>query len=124
MKRLAFLATAAGLFLVSNEPSDAGPGVRDYPPCSARVTDDCVQRVRGEPESRALDAMPPEEASGARARDHQAAPARRAIAGTRTYPRCSGTITDSCVQGRGGYARHPVRHARHARRVRHAGERG
>jgi hypothetical protein len=123
MKRLAFLATAAGLFLISNAPPGPGPDPDDYPPCSARVTDDCIQRERGEPESRALDAMPPEEASGARARSYEPAPAPRAVAGTRTYPRCSGSITDSCIQGRGGYAR-PVRHARHARRVRHAGERG
>jgi hypothetical protein len=125
MKRLVFLATAAGLFLVSNAPPPGPPSARDgYPPCSARMTDNCVQRVRGEPESRALDAMPPEEVSGAPDGSYDGPPAPppppRAMAAGRTYPRCSASITDSCVQGQGGY-RHPIRHAR---RVRHAGERG
>ena len=76
MKKLAFLATAAGLFLVSNAPAGPGPGPdpSDYPPCSATVTDYCVQRDRGEPESRALDAMPPEETSGARGGPYEPAP--------------------------------------------------
>ena len=128
MKRLCFIAASAGLFLVSNAPPPPGPDATDYPPCSARITDNCVQREMREPESRALDAMPPEEASGARHRPHPPAPV--AVAAPRkVYPPCTATRTDSCTQVRYGHARpmhrvKPVRHARHARSVRRAGERG
>jgi hypothetical protein len=125
MKKLAFLATAAGLFLISNAPPP-GPGPddpRDYPPCSATVTDDCIQRERGEPESRALDAMPADEDSGARGGPYEPPPV--AAEAPRVYPPCSATVTDSCQQGARTYARRShARPVRYARRVRHAGERG
>ena len=128
MKRLCILAASAGLFLVSNAPPPPGPDAGAYPPCSARVTDNCVQRRMREPESRALDAMPPEESSGPRDRVYQPAPVA-AAAPRKVYPPCTATRQDSCSQVRYGHARPmhrvaPVRHARHARRVRHAGERG
>jgi hypothetical protein len=128
MKRLCFIAASAGLFLVSNAPPVSGPDSSDYPPCSARVTDNCVQRTMREPESRALDAMPPEEASGAP--EHRRHPAPVAVAAPRkVYPPCTASRTDSCTQVRYGHAKpthrvKPVRHARHARNVRRAGERG
>lgn len=128
MKKLVFLATAAGLFLVSNAPPPRDSDDGAYPPCSRRVTDNCVQRVRGEPEARALDAMPPGEDSGPPdgyaaapapvVRTAPPAPPRRIAA--RAYPPCSANVQDRCIQGR---ARHG-HHVRYARRVRHAGERG
>src|SRR5687768_8602208 len=113
MKKLVFLATAAGLFLVSNAPPGPGPGA--YPPCSATVTDNCIQRERGEPESRALDAMQADETSGARGGPYEPAPAAATTA-RRVYPPCSATVRDSCQQGARTYARRshamPVRYAR------------
>ena len=125
MKRLCFIAASAGLFLVSNAPPSHGPDEADYPPCSARVTDNCIQR---EPESRALDAMPPEASSGPHHRPHPPAPVA-AAAPPKVYPPCTATRQDSCTQVRYGHAKPkyrvaPVRHARHARHVRRAGERG
>ena len=128
MKKLCFLAATAGLFLVSNAPPPLpDDDERDYPPCSATVTDNCIQRERRmrEPESRALDAMPPEASSGPRSEPPPAPPVV-AAAPRKAYPPCSATVTDSCQQTRLGHARpmHKVRPVRHARRVRHAGERG
>ena len=132
MKRLCFIAASAGLFLVSNAPPPPGADATAYPPCSARVTDNCVQRRLREPESRALDAMPPSEASGAPAPRVRTAPVA-AAAPRRVYPPCTATRTDSCNQLRSetryGHARPmrhvaPARHARHSRHVRRAGERG
>jgi hypothetical protein len=120
MKKLVFLATAAGLFLVSNAPPPGpGPGPGAYPRCSATVTDNCIQRERGEPESRALDAMRADETSGARGGPYEPPPAAATTA-RRVYPPCSATVRDSCMQGRS----HRARPVRYARRVRHAGERG
>ena len=128
MKRLCFIAASAGLFLVSNAPPPPGSDATAYPPCSARVTDNCVQRRLREPESRALDAMPPSEASGAPAPRVRTAPVA-AAAPRKVYPPCTASRTDSCTQVRYGHARpmhrvKPVRYARHARGVRRAGERG
>ena len=128
MKRLCFIAASAGLFLVSNAPPPPGPDATDYPPCSARVTDNCVQRRMREPESRALDSMPPGEESGAPAPSYRPAPVA-SVEPRRVYPPCTASRQDSCTQVRYGHARpmhrvKPVRHARHARSVRRAGERG
>ena len=128
MKRLCFIAAAAGLFLVSNAPPPRDSEERAYPPCSARVTDNCVQRIR-EPESRALDAMPPAAESGPRERPHHPAPVA-AAAPRKVYPPCTASRQDSCTQVRSqtryGHARpkYRVAKARHARSVRRAGERG
>jgi hypothetical protein len=129
MKRLCLLAASAGLFLVSNAPPPPGPDSDAYPPCSARVTDNCIQRRLREPESRALDAMPPGEASGAPAGPDRPQPLA-SVEPRRVYPPCTASRQDSCTQVRSqtryGHARPmrrvaPVRHARHVRR---AGERG
>ena len=127
MKRLCFIAASAGLFLVSNAPPPSDTDERAYPPCSARVTDNCVQRIR-ESESRALDAMPPAAESGPRDRPYHPAPVATA-APRKVYPPCTASRQDSCTQVRYGHAKPkyrvaPVRHARHARSVRRAGERG
>lgn len=128
MKRLCFLAVSAGLFLVSNAPSPPDSDAEAYPPCSARVTDNCVQRRMREPESRALDAMPPEDSTHSRHRPHHPAPVAAAEP-RKVYPPCTASRQDSCTQVRYGHARpmhrvKPVRYARHARSVRRAGERG
>jgi hypothetical protein len=132
MKRLCFIAASAGLFLVSNAPPPPGPDAGAYPPCSARVRDNCVQRRMREPESRALDSMPPGEDSGAPDPYYRPAPVA-SVEPRRVYPPCTASRQDSCTQVRSqvryGHARPmhrvtPVRHARHARHVRRAGERG
>lgn len=132
MKRLCLLAASAGLFLVSNAPPPPGRDTGAYPPCSARVTDNCVQRRMREPESRALDAMPPGEESGAPVPVYDPTPVASAEP-RKYYPPCTASRRDSCTQMRSevryGHARPmhrvaPVRHARHARHVRRAGERG
>lgn len=117
MKKLFLFAAVAGLGLVSASPPDADkePGAREarggYPPCSASVTDRCIQlRERGVrtranlARNRELGSRRTETAS---ASDHRAAPA----AGR--YPPCSATVKDECQQRRAL-----------ARRIRMAGERG
>src|SRR5688500_11862686 len=99
MKRLCFIAASAGLFLVSNAPPAPGPDDRDYPRCSARITDNCIQRRMREPESRALDAMPPGEESGAPVPSYHPTPVASAEP-RKVYPPCTASRQDSCTQMR------------------------
>ena len=133
-------AAAAGLMLVSASPpperggggAEAGAG---YPPCSATVTDRCIQtNERG-----VARAARPDRRSGpggelesvVAAGPPAAAPAKegsKALAGG-SYPPCSATVTDRCVQSeRRRYAGAPARRIYRTTRVqlayRYAGERG
>ncbi len=137
MKKRLLFATFAGLTLVSAAPSDPIPwededSLRGYPPCSASVTDRCIQtyergvataanRSRNEELGRDGPAAPRD--------DYAARPAREARS---DYPPCSASVTDRCIQTG---SRSAVRHARaHAPKRKHqaartqlamrAGERG
>jgi hypothetical protein len=113
MKRLLF-AAVAGVGLVSASPPDE-EGEREartgYPPCSASVTDECIQLYeRG---VRTRDNLA-DNRDSRRYGDESAHPSRHqppTAAGG--YPPCSSTVKDECQQRRVL-----------ARRVRMAGERG
>ena len=109
MKRLLFAAVAA-IGLVSASPPE-GDHAREarggYPPCSARVTDECIQlHERGVATRDNL-------ARNRGPRGHVAHAGRDAPAAAGGYPPCSSTVKDECRQRRVL-----------ARRVRMAGERG
>lgn len=110
MKKLVLFAGVAWLGLVSAGPPDDYEGPREarggYPPCSARVTDRCIQlheRGVSTPENLAVNAELPRERREAHA----------AAGGGRVYPLCSARRKDECRQQRVL-----------ARRIRMAGERG
>ena len=132
MKKL-LLAAVAGFGLVSAGPPASHEGAPEarsgYPPCSARVTDECIQlyergvRTRENlAENRGRERHRPGHGHGdghahgdrdrhGEGRAHGAAHRRAAAAGG--YPPCSATVKDECRQRRVL-----------ARRVRMAGERG
>jgi hypothetical protein len=111
MKRVLF-AVVAGLGLVSASPPEGDHRVeaRDgYPPCSATVTDECIQlHERGVRAPANLARNRGRDAHAAA--DHHPAPA---AGGGRHYPPCTTVRKDECRQQRAL-----------ARRIRMAGERG
>ena len=114
MKRVLFAAAALGLVSASPPEGDHRIETRaGYPPCSATVTDECIQLYeRG--------VRAPENLARNRGREAHAAADHRpqpAAGGARHYPPCTATRKDECRQQR-ALAR------RLARRVRMAGERG
>jgi hypothetical protein len=124
MKKLFLFAAVAGLGLVSASP----PGPDDmqgpdeartnYPPCSARVADECIQRHEGGVAARENLAenrhreRRGEEMGMAEGDEPGPAPAP-AHAGSSHYPPCTAAVKDECRQ-----------HRALARRIRVAGERG
>lgn len=105
MKKLVLFAAVAGFGLVSASPPEGDHKVEargDYPPCSATVTDECIQLyergVRRTERAHRPEARPAPVAAGG---------------GGRHYPPCTATRKDECRQQRAL-----------ARRVRMAGERG
>ena len=131
MKKLFLFAAVAGLGLVSAGPPDSDEGAPEarsgYPPCSARVTDECIQlyergvRTRENlAENRGRERHADRHRHGGQHGDRHrhmrdmavaAQGERRPAAGG--YPPCSATVKDECRQRRVL-----------ARRVRMAGERG
>ena len=114
MKRLLF-AAVAGLALVSASPPEGDHRIeaRGYPPCSATVTDECIQlHERGirVPANLARNRGPTSDQTTVVIADGRR-PAH--AGGARHYPPCTATRKDECRQQR-----------RLARRVRMAGERG
>jgi hypothetical protein len=103
-----------GLASASPPPMPGGPPEADaYPPCSATITDRCVQTYErhrrhhmdeayGPPPP--IDAPPPVEVSGT------------------DYPPCTATLTDRCQQG--VHRQAAVRYARWERERIRIGERG
>jgi hypothetical protein len=112
MKPLLFAPFALlGLASASPPPPPAygGPGMgAGYPPCSASVTDRCVQTYERHRRG-AAEAPPP--------------PAPVAVAAADGYPPCTATRTDRCTQT---YERRaaPTRYARWERERVRIGERG
>jgi hypothetical protein len=126
MKKLFLFAAVAGLGLVSAHPpaSEMSPQADEaragYPPCSARVTDECDQRHErgvGMRESLAENRHPGrrgEEMGMAQGDDDESEDAPRpAYGGSSHYPPCTAAVKDECRQ-----------HRALARRIRIAGERG
>jgi hypothetical protein len=108
MRKLVLFAAIAWVGLVSAHPreADRGHAPREsragYPPCSATVTDRCIQLYeRGV------------RAPANLARNRTVSAPRTEMAGGRRYPPCTATRKDECRQQRAL-----------ARRVRMAGERG
>ena len=132
MKKYLPLLAVAGFTLVSaSPPSDPIPwedadSLRSYPPCSATVTDRCIQSYeRGVAASRNLARSEP---AATRGGGGQAIPQKLAES---DYPPCSRTVTDRCIQTGGSAA--STRMARSAPAEKHhartqlamrAGERG
>ncbi len=119
MKKLVLFAAVAGLGLVSASPPEGDHRVeaRDhYPPCSARVTDECIQLYeRGVRAPANLARNQPREAAEDHhgSADRHGAADRHAAGGGRHYPPCTAARKDECRQQRAL-----------ARRIRMAGERG
>jgi len=133
MKIHLLLTAIAGLALVgASPPSDPIPwedeeSLRDYPACSATVTDRCIQSYeRGvKAEKKVVHHTAPAHAFGG-PKDHGADKYAAS-----DYPPCSATVTDRCIQtpGRGSatrMARAAKRsdHKRHMQMAMRAGERG
>ena len=125
MKKLLVLAAAAGLGLVSASPppsADASGGAEaagGYPPCSATVTDRCIQLYERGVATRAN--LAANGSLGPGRGPAQGGPEEPALASAGDYPPCSATVTDRCTQTYEGRRRH----ARSASRaVQMAGERG
>ena len=138
MKKLILVAAGAWLLASANTPpptASSDPGA--YPACSARITDRCVQRDgsvrkldRAAPEPGAESELSSVVAAGPAPyapAPAAAAPAPRAepvrVART-SYPRCSATVRDRCVQGRSGPRHAAPAHPREIRLAMRAGERG
>lgn len=100
-----------GLASASAPPmGPAGPAAAgDYPPCSAAITDRCVQTYERHRRHAVREAYGP---------PPQGAPVQ--VAGD--YPPCSATVTDRCQQGVRRVA--PTRYARWERERVRIGERG
>ena len=122
MKASILFAVFAGLTLVSAAPPGSkaittADAVAGYPPCSATVTDRCIQLYeRG---VRAAKAAPAKPAAVKPAQGGPYESASTAIMSPDDYPVCSRSVTDRCVQ-------RATRRAApsYARQVRRAGERG
>jgi hypothetical protein len=108
MKKLILLAGAAGLMLVGA----AAPGTKEGELSSVVAAPAPAPAAKPAPVAKAAPAVKP-------------APATQVATSRQGYPRCSGTVQDRCVQGRGAaaprYARVPERRIQLASR---AGERG
>lgn len=120
MIRASLFAVIAGTALVSAAPPVHGPSAAvsadGYPPCSATVTDRCVQTYE-----RGVGTV-----AAAPIRTAQGGPyesASTAIMSPDDYPVCSRSVTDRCVQHGGGSRLKSVRPVARARYIQ-AGERG
>ena len=113
MLKVLLLAPVAFVGLASASPPPMGPvsADEDYPPCSATVTDRCIQTYERHRRHAARDAYRP-----------APMPAPVQVAGD--YPRCSATVTDRCQQGGGHRVAAPTRYARWERQRVMIGERG
>jgi hypothetical protein len=108
MKKQLLFAAIAGVALVSAAPpGDPIPwedeeSLRGYPPCSASVTDRCIQTYeRGVAKRTDLarkDDSPRDVPEAARGGPAEPADAKYAAT---DYPPCSSTVTDRCVQTKG-----------------------
>lgn len=140
MKIQVFLVAIAGLALVSaSPPSDPIPwedeeSLRDYPACSGKVTDRCIQTTERGAANRnqlARNYHAEDMTAPARGGPHEAVGTKHAA---NDYPPCSRTVTDRCIQtGRGSHAgaarmaRSDPKQKHHSRRMQlamRAGERG
>jgi hypothetical protein len=114
MKKLMLFAGAAGLLLVGA----TAPGAKEGELSSVLAAPAPSAAAKAAPA-----AKPAPVAKAAPAA--KSAPARQVAESREAYPRCSGTVSDRCVQGRGNasprYARVPERRIQLASR---AGERG
>lgn len=114
MRKLILFAAVAGLGLVSASPPE-GEGARGtrggYPPCSARVTDECIQLYERGVGTR--DNLADNRSSRRHGDDRAHARRHEPATAAAGYPPCSSTVKDECRQRRVL-----------ARRVRMAGERG
>lgn len=124
MKTLLLFAAAAGLTLVSAAPPPAGidepAASAGYPPCSATVTDRCIQlyergvrsaanlarNVEGAPRTVVAQGGPYE-------------PESTAVMAGGDLPFCSASVTDKCMQRAARAARRSAERSHRA-----AGERG
>jgi hypothetical protein len=135
MKRLILIA-AGGLMLTSAAPAPLGStdGAKSYPPCTAGKTDRCTQTnersrpvstaARGESE---LDSVVAAGAPRVRADGPVPVPTAepmRRTAARGSYPRCSATVTDRCVQGGSAVASRRTGETRRVQLAMRAGERG
>jgi hypothetical protein len=124
MKKVCLFAVVAGLGLVSAAPpstgdTEAAEASGGYPPCSATVTDRCIQLYeRGVRTSENLAANGD---LGPGRGPAQGGPEEPEMASGGDYPPCSATVTDRCTQTYEGRRSHR-RNA--ARAIRMAGERG
>jgi hypothetical protein len=109
MKRLILLAGTAGLFLVGATVPKAGTAEGEL----SSVVAAPAPGVNAAPTAKTVPATKP-------------APAARVAENRASYPRCSSTVRDRCIQGRSNaeprYARVPERRIQLASRT--AGERG
>lgn len=113
MKPLLF-AAVAGLGLVSAGPPGPDEERTGYPPCSARVTDQCIQLYeRGVRTRENLAQNRHRERRRAETEIAERDAPAPAYGGARHYPPCSAAVKDECRQRRAL-----------ARRIRIAGERG
>ena len=110
MKKYLPLLAVAGFTLVSAAPSsdpipwEDAESLRSYPPCSATVTDRCIQTYeRGVSASRNLARSEPlgRNAGPGVGGPDEAVPQRVAQS---DYPPCSRTVTDRCIQTGGSAA--------------------
>jgi hypothetical protein len=108
MKKLILFAGAAGLLLVGA----TAPGAKEGELSSVVAAPAPTAAAKPAPVAKAAPAA-------------KAAPVTRVAESREAYPRCSATVTDRCIQGRGAsqprYARVPERRIQLASR---AGERG
>jgi hypothetical protein len=114
MKKLILLAGTAGLFLVGATVPKTGSG-------EGEISSVVAAPAPGAKAAPAVKAAPVAKVAPA----EKPAPASRLADSQASYPRCSATVRDRCVQGRGNaaprYARVPERRIQLASR---AGERG
>ena len=131
MKIHLLLTAVAGLALVgASPPSDPIPwedeeSLRDYPPCSATVTDRCIQTYeRGVKASKKVAHKAAHEPAVGGPEHHDSGKYAAS-----DYPPCSATVTDRCIQtsersSATRMARKHSEHKRHMQLAMRAGERG
>jgi hypothetical protein len=119
MKQLYLLAPLALLGLASAAPPPPAPdeGVAEYPPCSARVTDRCVQTYERGTRRHAARGMSEMESV-------VAPPAPPVAVAAGDYPPCAGSRQDRCTQGASSRRAAPTRYAMAERQRIRIGERG
>jgi hypothetical protein len=115
MLKALLLAPVAFVGLASASPPPMSPvsADEDYPPCSASVTDRCIQTYERHRRHAMREAYGPAP---------MPAPGPVQMAGD--YPPCSATVTDRCQQGVGRRVAAPTRYARWERQRVMMGERG